>query len=66
MEKYLRLESLLKAELKFKVGLSNSSLANPDQTEQAARELRQLWDLGTGPVVNILTFLEDRGIKILG
>lgn len=64
MEKYLRLESLLKAELKFTVGLSNSSLANPDQTEQAAGELRQLWDLGTGPVVNILTFLEDRGIKI--
>jgi len=64
MEKYLRLEALLKAELKFTVKLECSSLANSDQAEQASGELRQLWDLGTGPVVNILTFLEDRGIKI--
>jgi len=64
MEKYLWLESLLKAELKFRVRLSRSSITNSDQAEETSQELRQFWDLGTGPVINILTFLEDRGIKI--
>jgi Zn-dependent peptidase ImmA (M78 family) len=63
IEKYLRLETLLKAEHKLTVRLRNSFLANLTK-QNRLQGITPALDLGTGPVVNILTFLEDRGIKI--
>jgi Zn-dependent peptidase ImmA (M78 family)/DNA-binding XRE family transcriptional regulator len=35
-----------------------------EDAEKAARELRKIWDLGSDPIENLTTLLEDKGIKI--
>ena len=35
-----------------------------EEVEAAAAEVRKRWELGTGPIVNLLGLLEDKGIKV--
>lgn len=35
-----------------------------DEAEKAAKDLRNVWDLGSDPIENLTTLLEDKGIKI--
>ena len=35
-----------------------------EEAEEAARDLRAVWDLGTDPIENLTYLLEDKGIKI--
>jgi Zn-dependent peptidase ImmA (M78 family) len=35
-----------------------------DDAEKAARNLRKAWDLGSAPIENLTSLLEDKGIKI--
>ena len=62
MKNYIWLEKLLRQEKLFKPPLE-INIKNAHEAEKAAEGLRQRWDLGTGPVVNLLTFLEEQGIK---
>ncbi len=62
MKNYLWLEKLLRQEKLFQNPIK-MELRDEKDAEKAAEELRQHWDLGTGSVVNLLTFLEERGIK---
>lgn len=62
MKNYLWLEKLLRQEKLFKPPLA-VVIKDENDAEKAAEELRQRWDLGTGSVVNLLTFLEERGLK---
>lgn len=62
MKNYLWLEKLLRMEKAYKPPLS-VSIKKFEDAEMAAEELRRRWDLGTGAVTNLLTFLEERGIK---
>lgn len=62
IKNYLWLEKLLRQEKLFRNSLK-SELRDEHDAERSAEELRQHWDLGTGSVVNLLTFLEERGLK---
>ena len=62
MKNYLWLEKLLRQKKLFKPPLE-INIKNVNDAEKAAEELRQRWDLGTGSVANLLTFLEERGLK---
>ncbi|MCR4395827.1 MAG: helix-turn-helix domain-containing protein [Candidatus Saccharicenans sp.] len=62
MKNYLWLEKLLRQEKLFQPPLA-MRIRNEQEAESAAGELRRHWDLGTGSVVNLLTFLEERGLK---
>ncbi|MCX8159927.1 MAG: XRE family transcriptional regulator [Candidatus Saccharicenans sp.] len=62
MKNYLWLEKLLRQEKLFQPPFKLKIL-KMDEAEKAAEDLRRHWDLGTGTVTNLLTFLEERGIK---
>ncbi|MGB9907137.1 MAG: helix-turn-helix domain-containing protein, partial [Candidatus Saccharicenans sp.] len=64
MKNYLWLEKLLGQEKPFEPPPElKLELQDEMEAEKAAEILRQHWDLGTGTVVNLLTFLEERGLK---
>ncbi len=62
MKNYLWLEKLLRQEKAYEPPFS-LSIQNVEDAELAAEKLRQCWDLGTGAVTNLMTFLEEKGIK---
>lgn len=64
LQKYLELESVLGAPAAFENPLAERPIGTGDEVERAAAEVRRRWELGTGPVVNLLGLLEDKGIKV--
>ncbi len=64
LQKYLELESVLGAPVPFENPLAERPAGTGDGVERAAAEVRGRWELGTGPVVNLLGLLEDKGIKV--
>jgi transcriptional regulator with XRE-family HTH domain/Zn-dependent peptidase ImmA (M78 family) len=60
---YLRLETLLNLSLKFASPFRGRPLREARDVEEAALKTRQLWDMGTGPLVNILDLLDEKGVK---
>ncbi|MBC7364501.1 MAG: helix-turn-helix domain-containing protein [Candidatus Aminicenantes bacterium] len=62
MKNYIWLERLLRQEKLFKPPLKHE-IQDEHDAEKAAEKLRQEWDLGTSAVANLLTFLEEHGIK---
>jgi Zn-dependent peptidase ImmA (M78 family) len=64
LQKCLEIESLLGQEAPFTDPLAGRPTASREDVEAAAAEVRARWDLGAGPVVNLLGLLEDRGIKV--
>ncbi len=64
LQKYLELESVLGAPAAFENPLADRPVGTGDEVERAAAEVRRRWELGTGPVVNLLGLLEDKGIKV--
>ena len=67
LERCLKLESLLGetvAAYENPLGGNAAPPANAEEVEAAAIEVRRRWDLGSGPVVNLLGCLEDKGIRV--
>jgi len=64
LQKYLGLESILGMPAAFENPLAERPVGTGDEVERAAAEVRRCWELGTGPIVNLLGLLEDKGIKI--
>jgi Zn-dependent peptidase ImmA (M78 family)/transcriptional regulator with XRE-family HTH domain len=64
LQKYLELESVLGAPSVFENPLADRPVGTGDDVERAASEVRGRWELGTGPIVNLLALLEDKGIKV--
>lgn len=62
MKNYLWLEKLLRQE-KFFEPPFRLKILKLEEAEKAAEDLRRSWDLGTGAVTNLLTFLEEHGLK---
>lgn len=62
IKNYLWLEKLLRQEKLFQNSL-RTEICDEHDAEKSAEKLRQHWDLGTGSVVNLLTFLEEQGLK---
>ena len=64
LQRYLTLESVLNAATVFENPLARPLVRTADDAEAAAAEVRGRWELGSGPIVNLLGLIEDKGIKV--
>lgn len=64
-ERYFELEHLLGLDEKQEYFTYYQEIANADQAEEAAINLRQVWDLGYDPIPDVIKMLEDKGYKIV-
>jgi Zn-dependent peptidase ImmA (M78 family)/transcriptional regulator with XRE-family HTH domain len=62
--RYLELESVLGSMAAFENPAAGLPVLTREEVEAAAVEVRKRWELGTGPIVNLLALLEDKGIKV--
>jgi Zn-dependent peptidase ImmA (M78 family)/transcriptional regulator with XRE-family HTH domain len=64
LQKYLELESILGQPAPFENPIPRRPARSREEVEAAAAKTRECWELGHGPIVNLLGLLEDKGIKI--
>ena len=64
LQRCLGLEALLGTPSGFENPIRNLPVGSPTEVETAAVDVRRRWDLGSGPIVNLLGLLEDRGIRV--
>ncbi|MFA4875861.1 MAG: XRE family transcriptional regulator [Methanoregula sp.] len=65
LERYLMAEQLAGRPRIFEMPAGfPRTISSFDEAEEAARDLRATWDLGTDPIDNLTSLLEDKGIKI--
>ena len=62
--RYLELESVLGTTTAFENPAAGLPVRTREDVEAAAAEVRKRWELGAGPIVNLLALLEDKGIKV--
>lgn len=66
LSRYLELEEILGLPTEFVNPLTDfHNITSYEQVNQAAKALRQAWDLGLGPIFNIVELLEDKHIKVV-
>jgi Zn-dependent peptidase ImmA (M78 family)/transcriptional regulator with XRE-family HTH domain len=66
LSRYLELEDLMGIVTKFVNPLSGmEEIQSGEQVEAAAEQLREAWNLGSGPIFNSLELLEDHHIKVI-
>ena len=65
LERYLHIETLTGRPRVFEMpeGFPRT-VSSFEEAEEAARDLRAAWDLGTDPIENLTYLLEDKGIRI--
>ena len=64
LQKYLELESVLGMPAAFENPVAGRPTRTGEEVEAAAARVRDRWELGSGPVVNVIGLLEEKGIKI--
>jgi Zn-dependent peptidase ImmA (M78 family)/transcriptional regulator with XRE-family HTH domain len=64
LRKLLELESILGLPAPFRNPIAGRRAGSPEEVESAAHEVRESWELGSAPIVNLLGLLEDKGIKV--
>ncbi|MGZ5468828.1 MAG: helix-turn-helix domain-containing protein [Candidatus Aminicenantales bacterium] len=64
LQKYLELESVLGMPAAFENPIAGRPTRTGEEVEAAAARVRDRWELGSGPVVNLIGLLEEKGIKI--
>jgi len=65
LERYLEAEDLVGEVIAFDDSLKKLRIKNLDNIEAIARQVRDVWQLGTNPIHNITETLEEHGIKVL-
>lgn len=65
VERYVELEDLLNVAPMFSVpNCANFRIQSLESVEEVASGLRSDWDLGKGPIENLMEVLEEHGIKV--
>lgn len=64
LDRYFELESILGQSVRFENPIGRRPARTREEVESAAARVRECWELGAGPIVNLLGLLEDRGIKV--
>lgn len=64
LDKYLELESILGQPVRFENPIGHRPARSREEVENAAVRARECWELGSGPIVNLLGLLEEKGIKV--
>ena len=66
LSRYLELEEIIGLDNKFENHLADfEKVTTYTQVNKAAEILRYKWELGKGPIYNIVELLEDRNIKVV-
>jgi Zn-dependent peptidase ImmA (M78 family)/transcriptional regulator with XRE-family HTH domain len=63
LQKYLELESVLGMPATFENPIAGRTARTAEEVESAAARVRDRWELGSGPIVNLIGLLEEKGIK---
>ena len=65
LARYLQIEKLSGNHRTFEMPNGfRRKISSFEDAEKAAKDLRKVWDLGSDPIENLTTLLEDKGIKI--
>lgn len=64
LEKYCEVENLLNIKSNFENPFLNNKIDDSTNVDELAEKLRKIWSLGTEPINDVISLLEDRGIKI--
>ena len=65
LQKYLELEEILNLPHAFSNPVSRPVIGSQADIEQAATDIRTLWNLGEAPIQQLTELLEDKGVKVL-
>ncbi len=65
LERYLELENLLNLDEKPTYFEFNKEIIVPGDAEEAAKRLREEWNLGYDPIPDVIAMLEDKGYKVI-
>jgi transcriptional regulator with XRE-family HTH domain len=65
LERYYELENLIGIENEFINPIKHIEINSSQDVENAAKELRKLWNLGEDPIKNVVELLEDHKIKVI-
>ncbi len=65
LERYFELEDLLGIEEKSDYFTYKEIIRNANQADEAAKALREQWDLGYDPIPDVVEMLEDKGYKVI-
>jgi len=63
-ERYWEIEEFLGEHRPFQNPLSQTPVQSPKEIADRARELREAWELGPGPLPNVHELMELKGIKV--
>lgn len=64
VERFLEIENILGFEEQFHNPIEGLKIDSEKDIENAAKNLRMAWDLGSSPISNIVEMLELQGIKV--
>lgn len=64
LQKYLELEEILNIQTPFANPVTRPRVETLEDIETAAKEIREKWQLGQGPVPHLIELLEDKGVKV--
>ncbi len=64
LQKYMELESVLGMPAPYENPIAGRPTKTGEEVEAAAALVRDRWELGSGPVVNLIGLVEEKGIKI--
>lgn len=65
VERFFEIENIFGIETKFINPLKNNKINDKNDAEKAANKLREVWELGSNPISNIVEMLEIKGVKLL-
>lgn len=64
VERYITIEEICNVSVKFSSPFKNT-VNSSEQVKKAALALRELWNIGTDGIVNVIDLLEEHGIKVM-
>lgn len=64
LQKYLEIERVLNFSHTAELPIERKVIRNYDDIEQAAKEIREKWNLGEAPIPQLTELLEDKGFKV--
>ena len=64
-ERYLEIEDTLGVNMKFDYDLSDIVVSNRNDVKRVVARIRKDWNLGLGPLSNIIDLLESHGVRVI-
>ena len=64
-ERYLEIEDTLGISMRFDYDLSDIVVSNRQDVKRVVARIRQDWQLGLGPLSNIIDLLESHGLRVI-